>query len=129
MLHGQCLDDKPVKLFHKTEGKFIHPIHEIWKSKAKTFYSQQTILHYSIKNLSAFLEKINLYSSIRAQELFDQKHQTNLWEIIFYPKFKFIYLYLFKLGFLDCTTGIILSLALSLNSFLIRSKLWHLSQK
>jgi len=127
--HGQCLHDKPIKLFNKNEGKFINPVHEIWQSTATTIYSSQIILHYSIKNLSSFLEKINLYSTIRAQQLFTQKKKTNLCEIIFYPKFKFINLYFLKLGFLDGVAGLILSLSLSFNSFLVRSKLWHLSQK
>ena len=127
--HGQCLNDSPVKLFNKTEGKFVNPVHEIWQSSATTIHTNQIILHYSIKSLSIFLEKINHYSTIRAQELFDQNHHTNLWEIIFYPKLKFIDLYFLKLGFLDGTAGIILSLAMSFNSFLVRSKLWHLSQK
>jgi len=127
--HGQCLNDNPIKLFNKTEGKFILPVHEIWQSTANTIATNQIILHHSIKTLSNFLQKINLYSTIRAQELFNQKHYTNLWEIIFYPKLKFLDIYFLKLGFLDGTSGIILSLALSFNSFLIRSKLWHLSQK
>jgi glycosyltransferase involved in cell wall biosynthesis len=127
--HGQCLDDKPIKIFNKNEGKFIGPVHEVWQSSAGTIYTQQIIHHYSIKNLGSFLEKINLYSDIRAKELFDQKKKTSLWEIILYPKLKFINLYFIKLGFLDGVPGIILSLSLSFNSFLVRSKLWHLSQK
>ncbi len=127
--HGQCLHDKPIKLFNKNEGKFIKPVHEIWQSSATTIYTNQTILHYSIKNLNSFLKKINLYSTIRAKKLFDQKKKTSLWEIIFYPKFKLIDLYFLKLGFLDGVAGLILSLSLSFNSFLVRSKLWHLSQK
>jgi glycosyltransferase involved in cell wall biosynthesis len=127
--HGQCLNDLPVKLFNKNEGKFINPVHEIWESNATTIDSNQIILHHSIKDISSFLNKINFYSTIRAQELFDQKHQPHLWEIIFYPKLKFLDLYFLRLGFLDGTAGIILSLSLSFNSFLVRSKLWHLSQK
>lgn len=127
--HGQCLHDKPVKLFNKNEGKFIKPVHEIWQSTATTIYSSQIILHYSIKNLSSFLEKINLYSTIRAKKLFNQKHHFHPWEITFYPKIKFLDLYFFRLGFLDGVAGLILSLSLSFNSFLVRSKLWHLSQK
>jgi len=127
--HGQCLSDNSIKLFNKNEGQFINPVHEVWKSDATTIDSHQTILHYSIKNLASFLQKINFYSTLRAQELFNQKHYANLGEIILYPKLKFLDLYFLKLGFLDGTPGIILSLALSFNSFLIRSKLWHLSQK
>jgi glycosyltransferase involved in cell wall biosynthesis len=127
--HGQCLNDLPIKIFNKNEGKFVNPVHEIWESSATTIDTFQIINHYSIKSLYSFLQKINLYSSIRAQELFEQKHHPHLWEIIFYPKFKFLELYFFRLGFLDGTAGIILSLSLALNSFLVRSKLWHLSQK
>ncbi|MFA5025244.1 MAG: glycosyltransferase family 2 protein [Candidatus Shapirobacteria bacterium] len=127
--HGQCLNDLPIKLFNKDEGKFIQPVHEIWDSSAGTIDTNQIILHYSIKSLSDFLQKINFYSSIRAQELLDQKHRPHLWEIILYPKFKFLELYFLRLGFLDGTAGIIFCLAISFNSFLVRSKLWHLSQK
>lgn len=127
--HGQCLDDKPIKLLSKNEGKFVNPVHEIWQSSATTIYTNQTIHHHSIKNLNSFLEKINLYSDIRAKQLFAQKKRANLREIIFYPLLKFISLYIFKLGFLDGVAGLILSLSLSFNSFLVRSKLWHLSQK
>ncbi|HBP51182.1 MAG: Glycosyl transferase family 2 [Candidatus Shapirobacteria bacterium GW2011_GWE1_38_10] len=127
--HGQCLNDLPIKLFNKNEGKFINPVHEIWESTSTTIDTYQTILHYSIKSLTAFLQKINFYSSLRAQELFNQKHHPHLWEIIIYPKLKFLDLYFLRLGFLDGTAGIILSLSLSFNSFLVRSKLWHLSQK
>jgi len=127
--YGQCWNDNPIKLFNKKEGKYHRPVHEIWQSNATTIYTDQKILHYSIKNLATFLEKINFYSSIRAQELYNQKHRSNLFEIILYTKLKFLDLYFFKLGFLDGVAGLILSLSLSFNSFLVRAKLWHLSQK
>ena len=127
--HGQCLNDIPIKLFNKNEGKFVNPVHEVWQSSVNTIDTFQIINHYSIKSLYSFLRKINFYSSIRAQELFNQKHRSHLWEIILYPTFKFLDLYFLRLGFLDGTAGIIFSLTLAFNSFLIRSKLWHLSQK
>ena len=127
--HGQCLNDLPIKLFNKNEGKFVNPVHEIWESSSETTDTFQIIVHNSIKSLYSFLQKINFYSTIRAQELFDQKHHPHLWEIILYPKIKFLELYFLRLGFLDGTAGIIFNLAISFNSFLVRSKLWHLSQK
>ena len=127
--HGQCLNDLPIKLFNKNEGKFINPVHEIWESSSETTDTFQIITHNSIKSLYSFLQKINFYSTIRAQELFEQKHHPHLWEIILYPKIKFLELYFLRLGFLDGTAGIIFNLAISFNSFLVRSKLWHLSQK
>lgn len=127
--HGQCQDDNPIKLFNKNEGQFVNPVHEVWKSEACTIDTHKILFHYSMKSLSTFLEKINFYSTIRAKELYIQNHHTNLFEIILYTKLKYINLFFIKLGFLDGLPGIILSLCLSFNSFLIRSKLWHLSQK
>lgn len=127
--HGQCLNDCPIKLFNKNEGKFINKVHEIWDSSVFTINTGEIINHYSFKDLYSFLQKINFYSSLRSQELFEQQKNSSLLEIIFYPFFKFLDLYLLKLGFLDATPGIIISLCFSLNSFLIRAKLWHLSQK
>ncbi len=127
--HGQALNDKPIRLFNKTQGKFTGQVHEIWSSSAQNKFTHSSLSHYSFDNLNILLEKVNLYSTIRAQELFDQHQITNLLEIIFYPCFKFKHLYLFKLGFLDGIPGLILSLTMSLHSFLSRAKLWHLSQK
>ena len=127
--HGQVLDDKPIKLFNKKHGKFTGKVHEVWSSSCQNIFTHTSLNHYSVDNLNTLLGKVNLYSSIRAQELFSQHHQTNLLEIIFYPLFKFTYLYFFKLGFLDGVPGLILSLTMSLHSFLNRAKLWHLSQE
>lgn len=127
--HGQCLNDCPIKLFNKNEGQFINKVHEVWDSPVFTINTGEIINHYSFKDLYSFLHKINFYSSLRSQELFEHQQNSGLLEIIFYPFFKFLDLYLLKLGFLDGTVGIIISLCFSLNSFLIRAKLWHLSQK
>lgn len=127
--HGQCLRDYSIRLFNKNEGKFVNHVHEIWQSCSATIYTHQKLLHYSIKSLSSFLKKINIYSTIRSQRLFQKKHHSNLFEIIFYPLFKFINLYFLKFAFLDGVPGLIFSLSFSLNSFLVRAKLWHLQQK
>lgn len=127
--HGQCLDDCPIKLFNKNEGQYIKKVHEVWDSPDFTINTEKIINHYSFNELYSLLQKINFYSTLRSQELFEQQHYSSLFEIIFYPFFKFIDLYFLKLGFLDSTAGIIISLSFSLNSFLIRAKLWHLLQK
>ena len=117
------------RLFNKTRGKFYRPVHEIWQTQQPINYKEASILHYSHNTLRSFLEKINFYSDIRAQELFKNNIPTNLFEIIFYPFSKFIQNYIFKAGFLDSTPGIIMALCMSLHSFLVRAKLWHLYQK
>ncbi len=124
--HGQN-SNYHTRLFDKTKGKFVGQVHEVWQTSnaCKLSYRFQ---HYSCQNLTQIIEKINRYSSIRAQELYHQHYQTSLFQIIFYPIAKFTQNYLFKLGLLDGIRGIIFSLLMSFHSFLVRSKLWHLSK-
>ena len=126
--YGETAGQYFVRLFNRNYGKFVHPVHEIWHGR-EVVPTDFQIIHFSHPQLYPFLQKLNFYSDLRSQELFDQKHQTNLFEIIFYPIAKFIHNYVFRLGFLDSTPGIIMALCMSFHSFLVRSKLWHLWQK
>ncbi len=126
LYHGISATDRPVRLFNKNLSKFIKPVHEVLVSKNKIININQPLFHYSAPNLKTFLSKLNHYSTIRAQELFNQKTKANLLDIIFYPKAKFIQYYIWHLGFLDGVAGLIICLSLAFYSFLVRSKLWRL---
>ena len=125
--HGETADQYFLRLFNKNYGKFVGLVHETWQSSKPIFHSDAYLHHTSHSTLKSFFEKINLYTDIRAVELKQNSIDTNLFQIIFYPLAKFIQNYLFRLGFLDGTPGIIMALGMSFHSFLVRSKLWHLS--
>jgi glycosyltransferase involved in cell wall biosynthesis len=125
--HGETSSQYFLRLFHKKHGHFVGLVHEIWYSKKPVFCSSTFIVHPSHTSLKSFFQKINFYSDIRAQELYQHHVSTNRFKIILYPKVKFIQNYIFRLGFLDGTPGIILALGMSFHSFLVRAKLWHLS--
>ena len=127
--HGETAHQDFVRLFHKDFGSFNGKVHEIWQPTSSVLKTNYAINHYSHPTLYPFLQKINFYSDIRAQELYSQKVKTGLLDIIFYPLAKFILNYFIRLGFLDSTPGIIMALSMSLHSFLVRAKLWHLYQK
>jgi len=126
LYHGISATDKPVRLFNKNSGSFNLPVHEVLSTKNNIVNITAPIFHYSAPNLKTFLNKLNNYSTIRAQELFDAHVKVNLFDIIFYPKAKFIQYYFWHLGFIDGIAGLIISLSLSFYSFLVRSKLWRL---
>lgn len=127
--HGETSSQYFLRLFNKLHGKFIGQVHEIWQSDKSIFHSDAYITHTSHATLKSFFNKINFYSDIRARELYSNGVKTNLFQIICYPKAKFIQNYFFRQGFLDGTPGIILALGMSFHSFLVRSKLWHLSSQ
>jgi len=127
--HGENNSQYFLRFFNKNYGRFTGAVHEVWQSPKETKNKKIYIRHYPHQSLKSFVKKINFYSDLRAQELFDQNQKNNLFQIIFYPLAKFIQNYFFKLGFLDGTPGIIMALGMSFHSFLVRSKLWHLSHQ
>lgn len=125
--HGETSSQFFLRLFNKNYGYFSGTVHELWVSSNTTAFIKKNIIHQSHLTLQSFFTKINYYSDLRSKELFDQKITTNLFQIIFYPLAKFIYNYFLRLGFLDGTAGIIIALGMSFHSFLVRAKLWCLS--
>jgi glycosyltransferase involved in cell wall biosynthesis len=128
LYHGETGNGYFIRLFNKTSGAFKGRVHETWHSPNPVRNLNLVIHHPSHQSLSSFLNKINFYSTIRAQELYQQRASSSLISIIFYPTAKFIQNYFFKLGFLDSTAGIINALGMSLHSFLVRAKLWQALQ-
>ena len=126
--HGETSNLSFVRLFNKNHGSFKNRVHEVWQSSFPTINTNHHIFHCSHKTFYSLISKINFYTTIRSQELFDTKRTINILEIIFYPPGKFIQNYFLRLGFLDGTAGIIMALSMSFHSFLVKAKLWHLYQ-
>jgi glycosyltransferase involved in cell wall biosynthesis len=124
--HGETAGIKLLRLARKSAGKWEGRVHETWRTVGKTGELETPLEHYPHPTISEFLEKINEYSTLRAQELYEQGIRTNLFLIIAYTKGKFLQNYFCKLGFLDGMPGFIVSLHMSFHSFLVRSKLYLL---
>jgi hypothetical protein len=73
------------------------------------------------------LKKVNRYSSIRAKELADKGRTASIFDILTYPTAKFLKNFFWQGGYKDKTTGFIYCLLMAFQSFLIRSKLWQIS--
>ncbi len=124
--HGEQGSTKILRLFKKEKGKSVGKVHEVIKINGKVGELNNYIIHYPHQSIAQFLKEINIYSTIRANELYDQKIKTNAVLILAYTVGKFIKNYFFMLGFLDGVRGLLLALLMSLHSFLSRGKLWLL---
>jgi len=124
--HGENYHQYFIRLFHKESGTFAGKVHEIYESSLPSEYLNLNINHSSHSTLEQFFNKINLYSEIRSQELYDLKVKVNIFQIIFFPPLKFLKNYYWYLGFKDGTPGIIMAIGMSFYTFLVRSKLWCL---
>lgn len=127
--HGEIGNIKLLRLAKKNAGIWKGKVHERWQISGKTLTLKNSLAHFPHPTIRAFLKEINIYSNLRAEELFKNKKTIHAPSIILYPLGKFIVNYLFRRGFLDGTQGLVFALMMSLHSFLVRGKLWFLWQK
>lgn len=127
--YGETGSVKLLRLAKKGAGEWVRPVHEIWDIKGQTETLQSPLLHFPHPNVAQFLADINHYSTLNAQYLYKTNTPSHTWQILVYPKAKFLLNYVIRLGFLDGIQGLILSLLMSFHSFLTRGKLWLLRHK
>lgn len=123
--HGETGNIKLLRLGKRGKGKWQRKVHEIWKIKGRIGELTTPLLHFPHPTVVEFLEEINRYSTLNADEFYRQGVKVGLWQIIAYPLGKFFLNYFFRLGFLDGTPGFILSIMMSFHSFLTRGLLWQ----
>ncbi len=118
-----------VRLVKKNSGTWMGTVHEAFHTANKVSQINGFLNHYPHPTLKEFINDINYYSSIRAEELFNRGVKTNIFEIIFFPFGKFIYNYFLNFGFLDGPAGFTYAFMMSFHSFLVRAKLYQLTNK
>jgi len=99
-------NDKVLRLFDKNfclyNGKLVH---EEITCKGKISSLKSPILHYTYKNYREYVQKIDRYASLKAQELYRKGTQPNFFQGFIKPAYRFIYHYIITFGFLDGKTG------------------------
>ena len=127
--HGETANVRLLRLGRRGKGEWQREVHEVWDIKGNINKLKNPLLHYPHQTLDDFIDHVNFHSTLHAEALKKEGVKPSLWRIIFYPKAKFIQNYIFRLGFLDGTQGIIVALMMSFHSFLARAKLYFLWKK
>lgn len=130
--HGELQDAYQkgiLRLMKKGTGKWINAVHEEFITDQPTGRLQTPLTHFSHTGIKDFLDDINFYSTIRAQELFRLRVAVSSVDILIRPFLKFVQSYFIKGGFRDGAAGFVYSFMMSFHSFLVRSKLYLLEAK
>lgn len=123
--HGEIGSIKLLRLACLRLGNiWKRKVHEYWKVKGEKEELKNPLIHFPHITLHEFIDDINNYSTIHAEELKKEKKTSNIFKIILWPAGKFIYYFIIKSGFLDGTEGFIVACMMSFHSFLAWSKLW-----
>jgi len=126
---GEAGSLKLLRLARRKAGKWRRMVHEYWQVSGRKRTLINPILHYPHVTLRKFLDDINYFSSLHALANRQERKSASLKKIIIWPFGKFVYNWIFKLGFRDKTAGFVIALIMSFHSFLAWSKLWFLQKK
>ncbi|NMB56389.1 glycosyltransferase family 2 protein [Candidatus Beckwithbacteria bacterium] len=122
---GETANNKFIR-FAKIKSPWVGKVHEIWnvqKPGVKIGELKNPIIHNQNLTITDFLNRINFYSNLRAEWLYEQKVKEATLKTFFNPVGKFLNNYFLKLGILDGFEGFCLSFLMSLHSLLVRIKL------
>lgn len=124
---GEAGSHKFLRIARVEKGKWVGKVHEVWEVSGSKSELKNPLKHFPHPNVKEFLAEINYYSTLRAEDLYARRVQSSFWRILLMPPGKFVYNYIFRLGFLDGMPGIIIAIMMSMHSFLVRGKLWQLN--
>lgn len=113
-----------IRLMRKGSGSWKGRVHEEFVSKLPVGRLDHSIKHYAHDSAADFLHKINLYSTLRAEELYEQGRRSFAVTILCFPCIKFVYTYFILGGFLDSAPGFVYSFMMSFHLFLVQGKIY-----
>jgi glycosyltransferase involved in cell wall biosynthesis len=122
--------DRVVRLFRKNSGR-MSPVrvHEAVEVKGSVKALDVPLEHYTESSLSKLLLKLDHYTTLGAQEAFEEGKRASVWTAAAVAVFAFLQSYLLKRGFLDGVQGLTLSVAESVSRFFKYAKLSELNRK
>ncbi|MCD4819155.1 MAG: glycosyltransferase family 2 protein [Candidatus Cloacimonetes bacterium] len=119
--------DFPLRLFDKNFGNFNDKIvHESIVVDGKKGRIYQPMLHFTYPTIESHIKKMDQYSTLGAQTLFEKNRNSTILEAILRGFFKFIKMYFIQLGFLDGANGFVLCENSAIGVYLKYLKLWKL---
>lgn len=103
-------------------------VHEGYEVDGETGFIKNDILHYTVRTIDDYMNRVNHYSSLQAIEKAN-KRTIKLKDILLRPFASFIQSYFFKLGFLDGIHGLMVTHFDVITNMLTYMKAWELQNK
>ena len=108
------------------QGKYVH---ESVRVDGELGQLHNELQHYSYRNLSDHLERINQYTTLAARQMHEAGRRASPLDILLHPPAAFLRNYVLRRGFMDGTAGLTLSLVNSYTVLLKFAKLWEIQKK
>ena len=122
--YGETGRTKILRLARKDAGKFVRPVHEVWRVTGRVGEIRSPLYHIKDHFVSEFLGRIIQYGQLDAPILARENKPFSYFRLATYPVSKFFLNYIFKLGFIDGYSGLFLAYLLAVQSLSVRVFQW-----
>ena len=121
--YGGWYPDSTVRLWKKEAGRFEErSVHEAVRVSGPVGTLSGDLLHYTYRDTSDFIERMNRYSSLGAQELLRLGKRVTVFDLVLRPPYTFFKMFVLKRGFLDGWLGFRLAVLYSMYTFVKYAK-------
>jgi glycosyltransferase involved in cell wall biosynthesis len=109
--YGNEYKKKHLRLFNKTTSNFDNSsLHEKVEVKGEIYSLKNHILHYSYKDLNAYFEKFNTYSTLAADNKIKKQQKVSIFNILLIGPWTMFYQYLIRLNIFNGFPGLVWAL-------------------
>ena len=113
--HGGWSNSYRIRLFRKDSGRFNeNSVHEEFKTTQEIAKLHKYIYHHTYSDLADYFDRFNKYTTLGAIEYYKKGKKASIISIVLSPIYKFLRMYIVRLGFLDGLEGLLLATTSSL---------------
>jgi glycosyltransferase involved in cell wall biosynthesis len=107
------------------QGKYVH---ESIVADGAVGQLTSELQHYSYRDLSDHLDRINHYSTLAAQQMYESGRRASAVDLLTHPPAAFLRNYVLRGGFADGVAGLTISLVNAYSVLLKFAKLWEMQE-
>ena len=126
--HSRWWPDYLVRFFRKGAVKFSEKIHQPPEAKGQgtklEAEEENALVHHNFQSISQFIERLNRYSDIQAEEI-APKEKFEWKELITKPSDEFLSRFFAGEGYKDGLHGLVLALLQAFSEFVVYLKVWE----
>jgi glycosyltransferase involved in cell wall biosynthesis len=128
--HGGWYPDRTLRLFRRGKGRFPpRAVHEAVQVEGAVGHLQNPLEHFTYRSLSAYLQRMERYSTLAADELWQEGRRARVTDLSLRPLITFLRMYLYQAGFRDGTPGLILAGLYAAQTLAKYAKLWERAER
>lgn len=127
--HSRWWPDYLVRFFKKGKVKFLEQIHQPPQTEGKGLKleaeEKNALIHYNFQTISQFIERLNRYTEIQAEELFQKGYCFDWKDLMIKPTNEFLSRFFAGEGYKDGVHGFVLASLQAFSEFVVYLKVWE----